>query len=75
MYAGFIHLSGSHTFLSKLYLWHTEESPSDLEVHSDYVLELTGKDVHGCTCGIPRDQWLREERGDEAKLEDPHHKL
>ena len=39
------------------------------------MLELAGEDVHSCPSGVARDEWFREEDGDESQLEDSHQKL
>jgi hypothetical protein len=39
------------------------------------VLELTRKDVHSSSSGVPRDERFREENGNESHLEHTHKKL
>ena len=37
--------------------------------------QLTSEDMAGSSCGVARDQRLREKDGDKTKSQDSHHKL
>ena len=60
--------------------YHTNQryKPESLYPRSGYssdVCQLTSEDMAGSSCGVARDQRLREKYGDEAKSQDSHHKL
>ena len=61
-----------------MYLTYQRHKPESLHSrcgHSSDVRQLTSEDMAGSSCGVARDERLREKDGDEAKSQDTHHKL